>query len=97
MTSRGHFHYFVPETQAYQISGLAELFPQHCQVPFLMWDKHLQKAIDKLVTTLLEMPPEKFNCVPTLVTKKLAAGQLHDPKRSLTHPRNKWILPQGDL
>jgi hypothetical protein len=27
-------HYFVPETRAYRIAGSAELFPQHCQVPF---------------------------------------------------------------
>jgi hypothetical protein len=32
-------HYFVPKTRAYRISGLAELFPQHCQVPFLMWNE----------------------------------------------------------
>jgi hypothetical protein len=52
-------HYFFPETQAYQISGSANFFPQHCQVPFLMWNKHLQEVIDELVTTLCEMPLEK--------------------------------------
>ena len=45
-------HYFVLETRAYRISGLAKLFPQHCQVPFLMWNKHLQEVIDKLITTI---------------------------------------------
>jgi hypothetical protein len=25
----------MPDTRAYQISGLAKLFPQHCQVPCL--------------------------------------------------------------
>jgi hypothetical protein len=60
-------HYLVPETQAYQISGLAKLFPQHCQVPFLMWNEHLQEVIDNLVTTLQEMPPKFFNHVLTLV------------------------------
>jgi hypothetical protein len=45
-------HYFIPETQAYWISSSSELFPQHCQVPFLMWNKHLQEVIDKLITTI---------------------------------------------
>jgi hypothetical protein len=29
-------HFFVPETRTYRVSGSAELFPQHCQVPYLM-------------------------------------------------------------
>jgi hypothetical protein len=39
-------HFFVPETRAYRISGSAELFPQHCQLPFLMCNEHLQEVID---------------------------------------------------
>ncbi len=62
-----------------------------------MWNKHLQEVIDKLVTTLQEMPPEKRNRVLTLVAKILVAGQLHDPKHSLTYPGHEWILLQGDL
>jgi hypothetical protein len=62
-----------------------------------MWNKHLQEVIDKLVTTLQEMPPEKHTRVLTLVAKKMSAEQLHDPKRSLRHPGHEWILPQGDL
>jgi hypothetical protein len=34
--------YFVPETRAYRISGLAELFPLHCQVPNLS-QPHISK------------------------------------------------------
>jgi hypothetical protein len=40
---------------------------------------------------------EKHTCVLTLVAKTLSAGQIHDPKRSLTHPGHEWILPRGDL
>ncbi len=32
-------HYFIPNTRAYRVSGSAELFPQHCQVPFLLWNE----------------------------------------------------------
>jgi hypothetical protein len=78
-------------------SSLEELFPQHCQVPFLMWNKHLKEVIDKLVITIQEMPPNKCNHVLTLVAEKFAAGQLNNPKRSLTHPGQEWILPQGNL
>jgi hypothetical protein len=62
-----------------------------------MWNNHLQEVIDKLVTRLQEMPPEKLNSVLTFVAKKLDAGQLHQPKHSLMHPGHEWILPQGDL
>ncbi len=60
-------HFFVTETRAYCIFGSAELFPQHCQLPFLLWNKHSQEVIDKLITTIREMPPEKQTKVVTLV------------------------------
>jgi hypothetical protein len=59
-------HFFVPEAQSYHVSGSAELFLQHCQVPFLMWNKHLQEVIDKLVTTLHKLPQEKRSHVISL-------------------------------
>jgi hypothetical protein len=62
-----------------------------------MWNEHLQEVIDKLVTTIQEMPLNKRNHVLTLVAEKLAAGQLNDHQHSLTHPGHEWILPQGDL
>jgi hypothetical protein len=85
-------NYFVPETRAFLISGSAELYPQHCEVPFLMWNEHPQEVIHKFVTTLQKMPPEKCNRVLTLVAKKLATGQLHNPKHSFTYPGHEWIL-----
>ncbi len=36
-------HYLVPEARVYQISSSAELFPQHCQIPFLSAKDHLQE------------------------------------------------------
>ena len=36
--SKDHYrcnHYYIPETGGYRISGSAELFPQHCQLPNL--------------------------------------------------------------
>ncbi len=38
-------HFYVPEMWVYRISSSTELFPQHCQVPYLMWNKHLQEVI----------------------------------------------------
>jgi hypothetical protein len=91
-------HYFVPETRAYRISGLAELFPQHCQVPFLMWNKHLQKVIDELNTTLQEMPPQKSARVIFLMQRKLrSANSNSKATRTLTNPNHDWMLPPGYL
>jgi hypothetical protein len=36
----------IPETRAYRVSGLAELFPQNCQIPNLSNTAHL-KALAK--------------------------------------------------
>jgi len=64
-------HYFVPETRAYRISGSTELFPQHCQVPFLLWNEHLQEVVDELVTSLQEMKPNKRARVLTKIIHKI--------------------------
>ena len=64
---RDHYwcnHFFVPNTRAYQVYSLVELFPQHCQVPFLMWNKHLQEVIDKLCNNITQAPPKKTNPYP---------------------------------
>jgi hypothetical protein len=68
--SRDHYqcnHYFVPETRAYRISGSAELFPQHCQVPFLSTSDHLQELTNEVVSTLKIMTPNKQRRVLTYV------------------------------
>ena len=44
--------YYVPETRAYQVSGSAELFPQHCQVPNLSNTAHLKALTEELTTTM---------------------------------------------
>ena len=43
--------YYVPETRAYRISGSAELFPQHCQVPNLSTNAHLKALTEELEMT----------------------------------------------
>ena len=43
--------YYVPETRVYRISGSAELFPQHCQVPNLSNNAHLKALTDELETS----------------------------------------------
>ncbi len=68
-------HYFVPETCAYRISGSAELFPQHCQVPCLTTSKHLQVLTTEVVDTLSRLTPMKQQQVLTLLKAKLVAQQ----------------------
>jgi hypothetical protein len=43
--------YYIPETRAYCISGSAELFSQHCQVPYLSPNEHLRALTKELATT----------------------------------------------
>jgi hypothetical protein len=98
--SRDHYccsHFFVPNTQAYQVSGLAELFPQHCQVPFLMWNKHLLEVIDKLVTTLHKLPPVKRIRIMSRVMAKLSASPTVAQLRCLMHQTHEWLLPPADI
>jgi hypothetical protein len=90
-------HFSVPDTRAYQVSGLAELFPQHCKVPFLMANKHLQEVIDKLVTTLHKLPPKKQICIMSCVMAKLSAPPSVAQIRCLMHPSRKWLLPPADI
>jgi hypothetical protein len=86
-------HFFVPKTRAYHILDLAKLFPQPCQVPFFMWNKHLQEAIDKLVTTIKEMNLDKQTHVLTFIRQKSATSLPMDDHRRLTSPLHEWILP----
>jgi hypothetical protein len=49
--SKDHYRcdlYFIPETRAYRISGLAELFPQHCQIPCLTKQQHFRALTEEL-------------------------------------------------
>jgi hypothetical protein len=43
--------YYVPEMQAYGISGSAKLFPQHCQLPNLSNNAHLKALTEELQTS----------------------------------------------
>jgi hypothetical protein len=89
-------HYFVPDTRAYRVSGLAELFPQHCQVPFLLWNENFQEVIDELTTTLNELPPKQRAKFLTMVFKRLQSGQIDEPTRTLTAPTQARMLPRED-
>jgi hypothetical protein len=40
--------FYIPKTRAYCISGLAELSPQHCQLPNMSQHQHLCALMDKL-------------------------------------------------
>ncbi len=90
-------HFFVPETCGYFISGLAKLFPQHCHIPFLMWNKHLQEVINELVTTLNKLPLAKQTHILTKVQQWIVSPMRDHNGRALTHKSNDWLLPPGDI
>ena len=63
-----------------------------------MWNKHLQEVIDKLNTTLQEMPPKQRARVISLVQRKLTSANSNSKAtRKLTNPNQDWMLPPGDL
>jgi hypothetical protein len=70
-------HYFIPKTQEYRISRSAELFPQHCQVPFLSTKDHLQELTNEVVSMLKNMTAEKQRRVLTLFWAKIADKTIH--------------------
>jgi hypothetical protein len=57
--SQDHYRcdlYYVPETRAYRISGSAELFPQHCQLPDMTPNQNLQELTNELNETAIGVP-----------------------------------------
>jgi hypothetical protein len=91
-------HYFVPKTRAYRISGWAELFPQHCQVPFLSTNDHLLELTSEVVSTLKNMTAEKQRRVLTLFRAKLLdETKCPGGPAFLTSPCHAWILPEDDF
>ncbi len=82
---------------AYRISVSAELFPWHCQVLFLLWNKHLQEVTDKLVTTLKELPGPKRSGVLDNIKSRLEIKDAQTTKRTLTSHTHEWLLLQGNL
>ncbi len=91
-------HYFVPETRAYQISGSAKLFPQHCQVPFLSTKDHLQELTNKMVSRLGAMTAKKQGRVLMFVQAKLSDETICPGRPAfLTSPCHAWILPEDNF
>jgi hypothetical protein len=57
--SQDHYRcdlYYIPETRAYRVSGSAELFPQHCQLPDMTPHQHLQELTNELNETAIGIP-----------------------------------------
>jgi hypothetical protein len=57
--SQDHYRYdlyYIPETRASWISGSAELFPQHCQLPDMMPNQHLQELTNELNKMAIGIP-----------------------------------------
>jgi hypothetical protein len=90
-------NFFVPETRAYQVSGSAKLFPQHCQVPYLMWNEHLQEVINELITMLHKLPPDKRIPIMSRIMAKLSAPLVSAEPRQLTYPKHEWLLSRADV
>jgi hypothetical protein len=89
--------YFVPKTQAYRISGFAELFPQHCQVPYMTAKDQLKAVTKEMITTLTKLTATKQWQVLTEVHAKLADDVLCPCGPAfLTSPCHAWMQPDDN-
>jgi hypothetical protein len=89
--------YFAPKTQAYRISGSAELFPQHCQVPYMTAKDQLKVVTEEMITTLTKLTATKQWQILTEVHAKLADDALQPCGPAfLTSPCHAWMLPDDD-
>jgi hypothetical protein len=68
-----------------------ELFPQHLQVPFLLWNVELQEVTDELVTTLKELPGQKRSGVFDNIKSRLDINNAQLTKRTLTSQTHEWL------
>ena len=71
--------YYVPETRAYRISGSAELFPQHCQVPNLSKHAHLKALTEELKTSTGIVAKTHKGCVLIIALGKAIKAILNPP------------------
>ena len=91
-------HYFAPETRAYRTSGSAELFPQHCQIPFMSTNDHMKELMHEVVSTLKHMTAKKQRRVLTVFKSKLANAMVQpEGPAFLMSPCHAWILPEEDF
>ncbi len=74
-------------TTGARISGSVKLFPQHCQVPYLMWNEHLQEVITELVMMLNELPPKKR------ATAKACIWQSRNTSTNANSPYSQMVAP----
>jgi hypothetical protein len=80
--------FYVPETQAYHISGSAELFPQHCQIPNMSPHQHLWALADELWdSTAVTASTSKGRCLLKLLQSNLQ-NTLNPPPLTAT-PRTE--------
>jgi hypothetical protein len=64
--------YYVPETRAYHISGLTELFLQHCQLPTLTPHQHLRALTEELAAKgTIVGAKTKGHCLNMLLQKHI--------------------------
>jgi hypothetical protein len=79
--------YYIPETHAYHILGLMELFPQHCQLPDMSPYQYLHALTNKLsdLTRLATATPKGKRLLHLLQTR--AQALLHPSPVIPAEPR----------
>ena len=80
--------FYVPETRAYCISGSAEIFNQHCQIPNMSPHQHLRALADELWdTAAVAASTSKGRCLLKLLQSNLQT--ILNPPPSTATPRTE--------
>ena len=80
--------FYISETRAYRISGLAELFPQHCQLPNMSPHQHFHALTDKLAeSTAIACLTAKGWCLLRVLQSNIA--KILNPPPSTATPRTE--------
>jgi hypothetical protein len=74
-SSKDHYqcdHYYIPDTRAYRVSGLTELFLQHCLLPVLTPHQHLCTLTDEFTKHTAEAnTAPKGRCLLKLLSTQI--------------------------
>ncbi len=89
--SKDHYRcalYYIPETRAYCILGLTELFLQHCQLPNLTPDQHFHALTNKLAneTATANKTPTERRLIKLLQSR---TKQIVEPTAGMTEQEAK--------
>ena len=90
-------HFFVPETGAMRVSGLYDIFPQHCTMPTFTREEHATAVNDKLREAILGLDKKANKRLLKAMATSMAtmAATINAPPQRVDGPPTSEGVPQG--